>query len=623
MATVQNARDALLQAAPSRYSNPVNAAIILAASAPIFKIPASGGADPAALTFTASLLELAGPVSFVVTGCTVSVSGNVATLTYANMPGVTATVKATLTENGQTYNSNVCSITKIADGTSGAGTPGVDGARGAGQYYAAGSAWSDAAADATTPGGNVAGDTVTISNGTSFIQVRQWNGSAWVLTTPVYDGGAIFKGTVTANKIDSNGLSIRRIDGTLILDAGGGGLQPGFEAPGTKNSDLTPSIGAAQADADAANAAIYDMGSDGILSPSEKPAENARWNAIVAEYPGLYAQGTAFTLITARNNYKAAYDALEAYLNSIGYANFSAIPGTPITIDGPTYRAKFQDYYTKRQALVSDFDTVAKAAGDGAQVAADAANAALDNKLNKNADDILGGVLSINAVTAPAGFRAGNLTWNASGARTGGYGIAMTPQGLIGYNSAGTLTFFINANTGDPYFAGQLAAAYGSFGAVTIASGGSISSGQTAFNTGNGFHLSYAGGYARLSLGNSAGAYLTYDGSTGLLRLSGQTYDPFSLSIPNFFDSGGAGVRYFSITATPVGGKAPFKYQWTYVSDPSEPGISIQSGSNAATLNLACINKSIGTSASGTAHCSIIDADNRAVTASCLVEQQY
>ena len=62
------------------------------------------------------------------------------------------------------------------------------------------------------------------------------------------------------------------------------------------------------------------------------------------------------------------------------------------------------------------------------QTAANTANAALVNKLNKNAADTLSAVLSVQAATV-AGLRVGDLEWNASGVRTLGKGVAMTPAG--------------------------------------------------------------------------------------------------------------------------------------------------------------------------------------------------
>ncbi len=247
-----------------------------------------------------------------------------------------------------------------------------------------------------------------------------------------------------------------------------------------------------------------------------------------------------------------------------------------------------------------------------------AANAALVNKLNKNSDDILGGVLAINTVAVPVGMRVGTIAWNAAGARTSGYGIAMTPQGLIGYNASGTLTFFINGTNGDAYFAGQLAAAYGSFGAVTIASGGSISSGQSAFNTGTGFWLGLTGGVPKFSIGTAGGARLTWDGTTLSIvnaTLATPVLDAFTM-LPfgdAFYDiAAGVSTSLGTFTATPSGGRTPYKYVWSIIGT----GFRISSASStAASCTVHAIGSPAGNILKGFLTCTVTDDNQRSVSA--------
>lgn len=86
------------------------------------------------------------------------------------------------------------------------------------------------------------------------------------------------------------------------------------------------------------------------------------------------------------------------------------------------------------------------------------ANAAASGKLSKTGSDILSATISIDAATG-AGFRASPLgdvlQWNASGVRTSGRGVAMTPGGIIGHNGAKT-TFAVSAATGNAVFSGDL-----------------------------------------------------------------------------------------------------------------------------------------------------------------------
>jgi hypothetical protein len=120
MATIRNYRDVLLQAAAARTVNPPNAALLLVASTPAFHVAAGGGNDPASITFTATLVGLAGTVTFTASGASLtSVTANSAVVTYANMPGATATVTASITVNGTTFSKTV-PISKVVDGSVGA-----------------------------------------------------------------------------------------------------------------------------------------------------------------------------------------------------------------------------------------------------------------------------------------------------------------------------------------------------------------------------------------------------------------------------------------------------------------------------------------------------------------------
>ena len=112
-------------------------------------------------------------------------------------------------------------ITIVSDGSSGN--------RGSGEFYAVGSSWIDStAANAvyavypllTYPAGLVYGDTVTISNNSTFAMTKYWNGSAWTDLGTVIDGNLLVTNSITASKINSNGLSIKDASGNIILAAG-------------------------------------------------------------------------------------------------------------------------------------------------------------------------------------------------------------------------------------------------------------------------------------------------------------------------------------------------------------------------------------------------------------------
>lgn len=128
--------------------------------------------------------------------------------------------------------------------------------------------------------------------------------------------------------------------------------------------------------------------------------------------------------------------------------------------------------------------------GAGTQVANYLLVPLISDKLSASTNSVLSSTISINAVTG-AGFVAGNLTWDSAGNRTGGYGTAMTPTGLLGVNSSGTTTFSVNSSTGSAYFGGTLKsgiASQGSFNLLiagnVVGSGNSISSGVVYLFTG-------------------------------------------------------------------------------------------------------------------------------------------
>lgn len=82
------------------------------------------------------------------------------------------------------------------------------------------------------------------------------------------------------------------------------------------------------------------MSSDGTLSKEEKPAVRQQWSQIQKEYAKYQMDATSFGVsITAL---KGAYDALAAYLSSIGLTL-----DTDTTIVPDTFNQKFADYYAE------------------------------------------------------------------------------------------------------------------------------------------------------------------------------------------------------------------------------------------------------------------------------------
>lgn len=149
------------------------------------------------------------------------------------------------------------------------------------------------------------------------------------------------------------------------------------------------------------------------------------------------------------------------------------------------------------------------ASGGAAWSAINDATTGLGARLRSNARNVLAG---------GAGIAVGSLTWDSAGVRISGHGVGITAQGIAAFNPSGQSTFALDAATGDAVFGGQLTAAFGSIGALVIASGGHVRSGQTGFDTGSGFWLGLDGGVPKFSLGGP-GKALTWDGAQ--LRITG------------------------------------------------------------------------------------------------------
>jgi hypothetical protein len=123
------------------------------------------------------------------------------------------------------------------------------------------------------------------------------------------------------------------------------------------------------------------------------------------------------------------------------------------------------------------------------------ANLAVDDAkiANLNVSKLVAGSISVGQYIQSTGYVAGSAGWRING--------------------DGTAEFSGVVVRGTVYASGGL------IGGITIASN-SVRAGQTAFNTGNGFHL---GSDGRFSLGNATGNRLTWDG-TNLNVVGGGTF---------------------------------------------------------------------------------------------------
>jgi hypothetical protein len=99
-------------------------------------------------------------------------------------------------------------------------------------------------------------------------------------------------------------------------------------------------------------AAINAATSDNIISIGEKPAIYTEWQRILKEENSLYlrateyvsaGKGTRYGVQTKRDELVTAKDALSAYMNAVGMANF----GADSAVDGANVRTLFANVYAK------------------------------------------------------------------------------------------------------------------------------------------------------------------------------------------------------------------------------------------------------------------------------------
>ena len=113
--------------------------------------------------------------------------------------------------------------------------------------------------------------------------------------------------------------------------------------------------GEAQAAADAANALLADIADDNKLTSDEKQSTKKEWDIIVAEKPTIEEQADTYGITTEKNDYTNAYNTLNSYVTPL----LSDLTTTS-DINGPTFRAKFKDYYDKRTVLLKAISDKAK-----------------------------------------------------------------------------------------------------------------------------------------------------------------------------------------------------------------------------------------------------------------------
>jgi hypothetical protein len=130
----------------------------------------------------------------------------------------------------------------------------------------------------------------------------------------------------------------------------------------------------AQTAANTANSALASIASDNVLSAGgEKSAVIQDYAVITSEQAGIDAQATTYAITTEKTAYDNAVSALTAYLGTLTAPTAWNSQAGNTTITGTTFRSKFSDVYTTRQALLNAIYAAAKSKADAAQATANTA----------------------------------------------------------------------------------------------------------------------------------------------------------------------------------------------------------------------------------------------------------
>ena len=447
---------------------------------------------------------------------------------------------------------------------------------------------------------------------------------------------------------------------TSASTAGTHASNAGTSASAASGSANTASTKAGESSSSATSAATSASGASGSANSASTSAGNAATSRDNASGSASAAAGSASTAGTHASNAGTSASAANTALVSAESArDASAGSASAASTSASTAGTHASNAGTSASAASGSANTASTKAGEALSYRNSAAtsesnaqgyaNAAAQDytAVNARLNNAGGaGVTVEQKLTASANSITGlNGQYTVKVDNNGyvsGFGLASTAV-----NGAPTSAFIILADAfyvvgpsgpapmfsvggGVVGFSGKLVGPSGHFGIVTIGDGGSLSSGQTAYNVGIGFWMQ-GGSTPKLSMKTSNGASLLCDPANNVLSFTGGLIDgtlaatvvlnaengsaaqtslnnpPVLTGLHDIYVTGasnGVYVNYDTLTAAVSGGAGPFVFTWvlsTYF------GLLKVSSASGATVTIS--GKSTNSHCSGLITCTVTAAN--------------
>ena len=388
-----------------------------------------------------------------------------------------------------------------------------------------GTAWVNYVSPTTQPLRSVAGHTVLVAVGDSGTILRSTDGTTWTAATSgttLNLNDVVWTGTqfvVVAN----SGLIRTSTDG-ITWTARTSGVTTTLNAI-TVGNNILVAVG---------NTGTIRRSVDGISWTGQASGTSQNLNEVAYGSNQFMVVGNEGTVLTSPTGVTwtspllgsgTTNPLLGVVWSTIGGLSKFALVGSAGTIkyseDGTVIVSAGVNVFTGDVSGTVSGNVSGTVSGLDSTVLVSKANLALAS----NASNILAG---------QGGIAAGTLSWDALGNRTSGSGVGLTASGLAAYNSAGNVTFAINATNGNASFAGELTAATGTYAGELTAATGTFAGTLTAsaINAVNTINIS----------GNAVsvpvGSFATGLGATVTLSLPSEAAgQPVSLVVTWFFQS--------------------------------------------------------------------------------------